>query len=285
MFGGGSVDYQSLASKLLNDLKIKRVGTRPIVFVAHSLGGIMVKQALRVAAQNKSPIFDKTRSIIFLSTPHAGATIATVGTHLGKIAPLLASGAGHLLAIPHIGWLLWPIGQILGRKSQVSALTAQLKAAEPSLLELNRWYRTLTHIELHAFYETRPTFFVQVVDPLSADPGAYGCEPLRAEGKDHITISKPDDENDDLFIAVANIIESVWKRDQAGKGEAVLRRWIREIMTGPAFGVYKDIKNFADVPVDFRPRVELRLREKFRARFDAAPLGAQTERALRDFGV
>jgi pimeloyl-ACP methyl ester carboxylesterase len=49
--------YQALAIKLFDDLKIKEVGTRPIVFVAHSLGGIMVKQLLRHAEAKKHEIF------------------------------------------------------------------------------------------------------------------------------------------------------------------------------------------------------------------------------------
>ena len=247
-------DYQSLASKLLHDLKIKDVGTRPVVFVAHSLGGIIVKQALRIAEQNKSPIFEKARSVVFLSTPHAGATIATLGTTLERFLPL-------------------PL---------VSSLTSQLQNAAPPLLELNRWYRTITHIETHAFYETQRTYAVQVVDPLSADPGTFGCEPLRAEGKDHITISKPRDKNDELFVAVAKIIEGVWEREQEGKGYPVLRRWIREILDYSILKAYKEVGNFRDVPTEDRLRLELRLRDKLREKFAADPLDARTERKIRN---
>src|SRR5690242_14999645 len=109
-----NADYQSLALKLLFTLKNKDVGTRPIVFVAHSLGGIVVKQALRVAEQTQHPICKKVRSVIFLSTPHAAASIATSGAQRKKFLPV----------------------------SLVSSLTSQLQNADPPLLELNRWYRT-----------------------------------------------------------------------------------------------------------------------------------------------
>jgi triacylglycerol esterase/lipase EstA (alpha/beta hydrolase family) len=71
-----SPSYQALVVKLFDDLEVSEVGARLIVFVAHSLGGIMVKQLLRHAEAIKHRIFSKTRTVIFLSTPHAGATIA-----------------------------------------------------------------------------------------------------------------------------------------------------------------------------------------------------------------
>ena len=54
-------------------------GRRPIVFIAHSLGGIVVKEALRRAraCEPSKPhlygIFQATSSIIFFGTPHGGA--------------------------------------------------------------------------------------------------------------------------------------------------------------------------------------------------------------------
>jgi pimeloyl-ACP methyl ester carboxylesterase len=249
-----NADYQSLALKLLVTLKNKDVGTRPIVFVAHSLGGIIVKQALRVAEQTQNPIFEKVRSVIFLSTPHAGASIATLGAQLKKFLPV----------------------------SLVSSLTSQLQNADPPLLELNRWYRTITEIETHAFYETNHTYAVLVVDPLSADPGVFGCMPVRADDKDHLTISKPEDENDELFVTIAKLLEGVWEREQEGKRYPVLRRWIREILDYDTLRDYRDAGNFRDVPIEFRRRVEHRLRHKLRDKFKAAPLDAGTERRLQD---
>ncbi len=52
---------------------------RPIIFIVHSLGGIVVKEALRRARGCKSSkphlhnIFEATASIIFFGTPHGGA--------------------------------------------------------------------------------------------------------------------------------------------------------------------------------------------------------------------
>lgn len=52
---------------------------RPIVFIAHSLGGIVVKEALRNSRRYKSSkahlhaIFEATLGLLFFGTPHRGA--------------------------------------------------------------------------------------------------------------------------------------------------------------------------------------------------------------------
>jgi hypothetical protein len=53
---------------------------RPLLFVAHSLGGILVKDALRRSASFLSgrqfrfrSVFDSTVGVIFFGTPHGGA--------------------------------------------------------------------------------------------------------------------------------------------------------------------------------------------------------------------
>ncbi|KAK0645815.1 Alpha/Beta hydrolase protein [Cercophora newfieldiana] len=60
---------------------------RPIVFVAHSLGGIVVKQALTLANKKKAykDIADSTKGIIFFGTPHKGADAATWARQISDI--------------------------------------------------------------------------------------------------------------------------------------------------------------------------------------------------------
>jgi hypothetical protein len=55
------------------------VESRPIIFVAHSLGGIIVKEALRRSEGHRvfqteyHRIYERTKAIIFMGTPHRGA--------------------------------------------------------------------------------------------------------------------------------------------------------------------------------------------------------------------
>ncbi|KAF4472064.1 Ankyrin repeat domain-containing 50 [Fusarium albosuccineum] len=73
------------ARALLMDLSVVRsthdYATRPIIFIAHSLGGIVVKEALRQSKSMQSntanrelhTIFRSTIGVLFFGTPHAGA--------------------------------------------------------------------------------------------------------------------------------------------------------------------------------------------------------------------
>lgn len=70
--------------------------TRPIVFVCHSLGGLVVKQALIVANSYKhnerhptlAAIFMHTAGVIFMGTPHRGSSKEPYGDVIAKIAKL-----------------------------------------------------------------------------------------------------------------------------------------------------------------------------------------------------
>ena len=64
--------------------------SRPIVFIAHSLGGIVVKEMLRQASgfQLRHPhlysVFNSTTGVVFFGTPHAGAELRGFRQHLGE---------------------------------------------------------------------------------------------------------------------------------------------------------------------------------------------------------
>jgi Putative serine esterase (DUF676) len=82
------------ASSLLEEIRVKRDEIddekRPIIFIAHSLGGILVKQALVNARNNPKygHLLEATSGLIFFSTPHAGGKDAMV--RLGDIASKIA---------------------------------------------------------------------------------------------------------------------------------------------------------------------------------------------------
>ncbi len=77
------------AVNLLDRLVFKREDTeeRPIIFVAHSLGGIVVKQALVEAKLNDAfeTIRDATYGIAFFGTPHQGGNFAKFGDIVASI--------------------------------------------------------------------------------------------------------------------------------------------------------------------------------------------------------
>ena len=94
-FGNTTADILDHAKDLLGSLIDKRAApneqNRPIMFIAHSLGGIVVKQALvwaHVDSQYQS-IKDHTIGIAFLGTPHRGSSKASYGKVLANVATTL----------------------------------------------------------------------------------------------------------------------------------------------------------------------------------------------------
>lgn len=89
-----TVGVAGAASNLLDQLRFKRLGheERPIVFVCHSLGGLVVKQAL-VEAHNADEIhgatLKATKGIAFFGTPHRGGHGAQLGDNIVRVLQAL----------------------------------------------------------------------------------------------------------------------------------------------------------------------------------------------------
>jgi hypothetical protein len=87
------------ARQLNNRLAQVRSGShgRALIFVAHSMGGILVKDALDEAKQNTAEPSDKDiiafcQAIVFMGTPHLGSNIASWGETLSNIVGALPGG-------------------------------------------------------------------------------------------------------------------------------------------------------------------------------------------------
>ncbi|PMD63251.1 uncharacterized protein K444DRAFT_556820, partial [Hyaloscypha bicolor E] len=70
----------TFARSLLNNIKLERDGkqqSRPLIFICHSMGGIVLKKALTIARLEDEDEFPflrtSIRGIFFLGTPHRGA--------------------------------------------------------------------------------------------------------------------------------------------------------------------------------------------------------------------
>ncbi|KAG7118820.1 Protein SERAC1 like protein [Verticillium longisporum] len=84
---------QTLVTDLTSYRGTRGTATRPIIWVAHSLGGILLKRALNYSNDLKDrhheasrSIFVSTFGIIFLGTPHKGSGLATWGSILQNMA-------------------------------------------------------------------------------------------------------------------------------------------------------------------------------------------------------
>ncbi|KAH6873842.1 hypothetical protein B0T10DRAFT_234496 [Thelonectria olida] len=92
IFSESSARVQEYARNLLVSLRDicedSTIGKRSIIFVCHSLGGIVFKQALVIAHEDDNLYGEVLKSIIgvaFLATPHRGSTAANLGSVFGTI--------------------------------------------------------------------------------------------------------------------------------------------------------------------------------------------------------
>jgi hypothetical protein len=128
------------AQDLLDRLVMARSGEgakRPLLFVCHSLGGLVVKQALVMAALSKSQygsIVESASGIAFFGTPHRGSRTASPALILARIFNA-ASMAGNVR----------------------SDLIKTLETQSPLLDTLSRMSREiLAGLSVVSFYEQKP---------------------------------------------------------------------------------------------------------------------------------
>jgi hypothetical protein len=82
---------EGLLNRVTSERRRSNATGRPIVFVAHSLGGLLVKEALiesrkQGSAVDKADVYKSTHGIVFFGTPHKGSNDAQWGLILKGIA-------------------------------------------------------------------------------------------------------------------------------------------------------------------------------------------------------
>lgn len=141
-FSSSAAQLEDKSIELINRLTMKRASvengsTRPIIFVCHSLGGILVKKALILAHERSSDthyrnILDNTKAIAFLGVPHRGADAAW---WFGFAASSLQ---GATLGMTH------------------TALVKDLQKASPTLATISKQFVDRgKSLKIYTFYETR----------------------------------------------------------------------------------------------------------------------------------
>jgi hypothetical protein len=142
------------ALRLLNTLFLEREidkaneSRRPIVFICHSLGGIVVKKALILAHEDDSDsqfkaILSNTRAVAFIAVPHRGSAIAS-------FADVLANALK---------------GASIGTSTN-TALISSLKKDSAKLADISRQFVPRgKDLKIYTFYETRKLRGVCVCGP------------------------------------------------------------------------------------------------------------------------
>ncbi|KAK8009239.1 hypothetical protein PG991_011790, partial [Apiospora marii] len=180
-FGGGASETPGL-------------GKVPIIFVVHSMGGLVVKKAL-ILGYNDSQfkeILDAVRSVVFLATPHRGSGLA----------------------------------EILNRFLQVSfhapkKYVGDLQRNSPGIEDINEQFRHhASRLQIVSFFETMPSSLgltkTIVVEKDSAVLG-YSEEISAPLDADHHTVCKFASPQDPNYITVRNVIRSMVQKFQVNR--------------------------------------------------------------------
>lgn len=170
------------------NLEELELGQWPIIFIVHSMGGLVVKSAYILGQNDRqySHIVSSIRAILFLATPHRGSNLAEV---LNKI--LTVSLFNH---------------------SPRQYIT-ELQTGSQTVADLNEQFRHIApKLDILSFYETLETAIglkrMMVVEKDSATLG-HREEISKGLQADHHTVCKFDSTGNANYISVRNALKSL----------------------------------------------------------------------------
>ncbi|KAF4973364.1 hypothetical protein FSARC_342 [Fusarium sarcochroum] len=168
---------------------------KPIIIVAHSLGGLVAAQAVVSGAAGvdgdaSQSVFDQVRGMVFLGTPFRGSTVARPAEAIRNVLSWCGVGAQERTL------------KLLGVDSdKVRSLNEAFSKA------LRQRVHAKNPIQAVFFHETLPTKGVLVVNRVSAlMPDAGECLPIQA---DHTDICKFVSEKDEGYEVVLSRIKAI----------------------------------------------------------------------------
>ncbi len=162
------------------------IGSVPIIFVAHSMGGLIVKKAFILGQHDEHyrELIQAVSGVVFLSTPHRGSNLAEI---LNKILSACIFA--------------------FSPKQYISELSVN----SPTIQEINEQFRNLApKVSIVSFFETLKTAIgpsqVMVLQKDSSILGYPGeiSKPLDA---DHHDVCKYTSQQDPNYISVRNILK------------------------------------------------------------------------------
>lgn len=206
---------EQLVAELSADRRRRKVTQRPVIFIAHSLGGLVVKRALIYSSEIRGnhtehlrSIFVSTYGILFLGTPHKGSDVAQWGSRLE-----------------------WICGAILPSRlvdTQPQLIDA-LKTNNETLQNIDRQFSHLiSRLHIYFFHEGKPTnlkgTLQYIVDEESASPNIQDVERASIQ-QDHSRMCKFENERAPGFHLVTEGIQ----RFASHAPKTIKLRWDWEI--------------------------------------------------------
>ena len=182
---GASVNgLSSHAANLLNDLTTdrasRRASDRPLLFVAHSLGGLLCKEAILLSRNHPElhlrGVFSCTKGIAFMGTPHGGSWIARWASIPASLLGVVKSTNKSLL-------------EVLRTDNQfLESVQARFISMARELREAGRCF------EITCFFEELPLPVVGIIVPReSATLQGYSSFSLHADHRDMVRFQSAED--------------------------------------------------------------------------------------------
>ena len=185
-----TISIRDRGEQLLRELVQAGVGRKPVIFVAHSMGGIlvkeMIKQALQSDDQSMKALALQTKGVIFLAVPHAGSPLAKMPANIHKV--------------------LAPTAEI-NELAEGSPLLQENQVAFLDFLERN------PDVQIASFGEGSDIRFsalgikLTIVPPKSADP--HVGEFFVLDGN-HLEVCKPVDRSDAVYQTLTRFIRDLF---------------------------------------------------------------------------
>jgi protein SERAC1 len=186
ILAGEGASIQDLALALADQIASREESAPHTLVVAHSLGGLIVKQMLRRCADSANTDFNRVgRSVVgvaFIGTPHQGSHAATA-----------------------LDLLL---------RNFKSKQVKQLAYSDDTLIDLNDYFRSWVARQgaaVRSFYETEKTGGVHIVDKVTANPGIVGSDPIAVQAN-HIDICKPNNKTAPVYASICAMIRQLLKK-------------------------------------------------------------------------
>ena len=200
-----SLNIGDFAKDLLFQMKYcesgpERIGQVPIIIVAHSMGGLVIKKAFVDGSQNGeySDIISSIKAIFFLATPHRGTNLARTLNNI-----LASSPFGH------------------SPKDYVS----QLASRSPAIDDLNESFRHHAYkLQTFSFYETLstnvgPINSLLIVEKQSSILGYPDevSQPMNANHHDVCKLKSADDPDYVTFVgALRSVVSTAQPLEETG---------------------------------------------------------------------
>ncbi|KAF3921277.1 hypothetical protein ABW21_db0206946 [Orbilia brochopaga] len=209
-YGAGAVKQRlaNISNELLTDLKYERRGCedRPIIFVGHCFGGLVMQKAYNLAKANDIDypgIWRATTGLVFIGTPHQGA-----GSALSSQGSIYQAIVAHELPTEE-------------------GILRILEEGNETLVDVVREFTRLVNLKpppvnLYCFFEQRSTIVGKIVRDDSIKEfvvdeasGVLHGHPYAGLPLDHFTLNKYKSPKDKNFQRVRNEIVAMAEKSQA----------------------------------------------------------------------